>query len=42
MSVLDATAIVALIGLVIVRIGLPVLGVCLFCSLMKRAFPSQV
>jgi hypothetical protein len=42
MSVLDLTAILALIGLVVVRVALPVFGVCLFCSVMKHMFPNQV
>jgi len=42
MSVLDITTTVALIGLVVLRVAMPIFGVCLFCSGMKRLFPNQV
>ncbi len=41
MSVLDITTGLALIGLAVLRIGVPLFGLCLFCEGLKRAFPAQ-
>jgi hypothetical protein len=41
MSVLDITTMFVLIVLMIVRVGLPILGICLLCKGLKRALPTQ-
>jgi hypothetical protein len=42
MSFLDISTMAILIGLMVVRLGVPIFGMCLFCGGLKRAFPSQV
>ncbi len=42
MSVLDVPTMLVLIGLTVLRVGLPVLGMCLLCAGLKRALPAQV
>ena len=42
MSVLDITTVAVLIGLMVLRIGIPIFGMCLFCAGLKRALPAQV
>ncbi len=42
MSVLDISTVAVLIGLMGLRIGVPIFGMCLFCGGLKRAFPEQV
>jgi hypothetical protein len=42
MSVLDVTSGLVLIGLAVLRIGVPLFGMCLLCEGLKRALPTQV
>jgi hypothetical protein len=42
MSVLDSTSVVALIVLAVIRLGVPVMGLWLLSSALKRALPAQV
>jgi hypothetical protein len=40
MSVLDLTSVIAVVGLTVLRIGVPVLGIWLLGQGLKRAVPS--
>lgn len=42
MSFLDISTVAVLIGLMVIRIGVPIFGMCLFCGGLKRVLPSQV
>lgn len=42
MSVLDLSSITALVGLTILRLGVPLLGILLLSTVLKRALPGQV
>lgn len=42
MSVLDMTSLLALIGLILLRLGVPVLGMWLLGAGLKRVLPTQV
>ena len=42
MSVLDLTSISVLVGLTVVRLGVPVLGIWLLSTMLKRALPTQI
>lgn len=42
MSILDLTSVFAVVGLVVLRFGLPVLGIWLLSTALKRALPAQI
>jgi hypothetical protein len=42
MPVLDITAVLVLIVLTVLRIGMPLFGMCLLCQGLKRLLPAQV
>jgi hypothetical protein len=42
MSVWDLTSLFVLVGLTVVRLGVPVLGIWLLSTMLKRALPAQV
>jgi hypothetical protein len=42
MSVLDLTSVSVLVGLTVVRLGVPVLGIWLLNTVLKRALPAQI
>jgi hypothetical protein len=42
MSVLDTTTVIVLIALTLLRVGLPIFGMCVLCAGLKRALPAQV
>jgi hypothetical protein len=42
MSVLDLTSVLSLVGLTLLRFGVPVLGIWLLSTGLKRALPTQV
>lgn len=42
MSVFDSIGVFALIGLAMLRLGVPLVGIWLLSTALKRMFPTQV